>query len=145
MPTYDYRCKACNHEFELFQSMSDAVKKKCPACGKSALERLIGTGAALVFKGSGFYQTDYRSESYKKAAKAESGGGEAKSSGDASGGGKDEAKADGPKAEASSSGAGKGEAGKSESKPVKSDAKNVAAGEPKSTKSESRPGGKGKK
>jgi putative FmdB family regulatory protein len=75
MPTYDYRCKACNHEFELFQSMSDPVKKKGPACGKSALERLIGTGAALVFKGSGFYQTDYRSESYKQAAKAESGGG----------------------------------------------------------------------
>lgn len=72
MPTYDYRCKACGHAFELFQSMSEPVKKKCPECGRSSLERLIGTGAAVVFKGSGFYQTDYRSESYKKdAAKAE--------------------------------------------------------------------------
>lgn len=71
MPTYDYRCNACDHEFELFQSMRDPVKKKCPACGKSALERLIGTGAAILFKGDGFYQTDYRSESYKKAAEAD--------------------------------------------------------------------------
>jgi len=71
MPTYDYRCKACGHEFELFQSMSARPEKKCPACGKNALERLIGTGAALLFKGSGFYQTDYRSESYKKAADAD--------------------------------------------------------------------------
>lgn len=71
MPTYDYRCGACSHEFELFQSMSDSVKKKCPACGKLALERLIGTGAAVMFKGSGFYETDYRSESYKKGADAE--------------------------------------------------------------------------
>ena len=140
MPTYDYRCKACNHEFELFQSMSDAVKKKCPACGKSALERLIGTGAALVFKGSGFYQTDYRSESYKKAAKAESGGGGGESSGEAAGGAKSEAKADGPRADA-----GKGEAAKPESKPVKADSKNAAAGEPKSPRGESKSGGKSKK
>ncbi len=72
MPTYEYRCKACGHEFELFQSMSDSPRRKCPACARNALERLIGTGAAVVFKGSGFYQTDYRSESYKKAAEAES-------------------------------------------------------------------------
>ena len=71
MPTYDYRCNACGHEFELFQSMSDAVKKKCPKCSKLALERLIGTGAAVLFKGGGFYETDYRSEGYKKAADAE--------------------------------------------------------------------------
>ncbi|MFG0304710.1 MAG: FmdB family zinc ribbon protein [Phycisphaerales bacterium JB040] len=71
MPTYDYRCTACEHEFELFQSMSEGAKKKCPACGRMALERLIGTGAAVLFKGSGFYETDYRSESYKKAEKAE--------------------------------------------------------------------------
>lgn len=68
MPTYEYRCKACKHEFEEFQSMTAKVLKKCPECGKPSLERLIGTGAALVFKGSGFYQTDYRSEGYKKAA-----------------------------------------------------------------------------
>jgi putative FmdB family regulatory protein len=72
MPTYDYRCKSCEHEFELFQNMSDRVKRKCPECGKNTLERLIGTGAAVLFKGSGFYETDYRSESYKKAAKADS-------------------------------------------------------------------------
>lgn len=71
MPTYEYRCKACKHEFEEFQSMTAKVLKKCPSCGKNALERLIGTGAALVFKGSGFYQTDYRSEGYKKAASAD--------------------------------------------------------------------------
>ena len=84
MPTYDYKCKACGHQFEQFQSMKDATLKKCPACGKNALERLIGTGAAVIFKGSGFYQTDYRSESYKKAAEsdkkpAESASGEGKS------------------------------------------------------------------
>lgn len=71
MPTYDYRCKACQHEFELFQSMSDKPKRKCPQCGKNALERLIGTGAAVLFKGSGFYETDYRSKAYKDAAKKE--------------------------------------------------------------------------
>ena len=68
MPTYDYECDACGHEFELFQSISDPVKRKCTECGKLKLRRLFGTGAAVVFKGSGFYQTDYRSESYKKAA-----------------------------------------------------------------------------
>lgn len=71
MPTYDYRCNACEHEFELFQPMSARPKRKCPRCGKLKLERLIGTGSAIIFKGSGFYQTDYRSESYKKAAKAD--------------------------------------------------------------------------
>lgn len=71
MPTYDYVCHACGHTFELFQSMKDAVKRKCPKCGKSKLERLIGTGAGVIFKGSGFYQTDYRSDGYKKAADAE--------------------------------------------------------------------------
>jgi len=71
MPTYDYRCNACEHEFELFQAMSAGVKKKCPECGKMALERLIGIGAAVMFKGSGFYETDYRSDSYKQGAEAE--------------------------------------------------------------------------
>jgi len=71
MPTYDYVCHACGHEFELFQSMKDPVKRKCPKCGKSRLERLIGTGAGVIFKGSGFYETDYRSDSYKKAAEAD--------------------------------------------------------------------------
>ncbi|MEL7472863.1 MAG: zinc ribbon domain-containing protein [Planctomycetota bacterium] len=71
MPTYDYRCNACDHEFELFQSMSAPHKRKCPECGKNKLERLIGTGAAVLFKGSGFYETDYRSKSYKEGADAE--------------------------------------------------------------------------
>ncbi|QEG02566.1 Zinc ribbon domain protein [Stieleria maiorica] len=71
MPTYDYECGACGHEMELFQGINDPVKKKCPECGKLKLKRLFGSGAAIVFKGSGFYQTDYRSEGYKKAAKAD--------------------------------------------------------------------------
>lgn len=75
MPTYDYVCDGCGHAFELFQSMTDEVKKTCPKCKKKKLRRLIGTGGAIVFKGSGFYKTDYRSESYKKGAAADSGGG----------------------------------------------------------------------
>lgn len=71
MPTYDYVCDACEHRFELFQGIKEAPKKKCPECGKSKLRRLFGTGAAIVFKGSGFYQTDYRSDSYKKQAAAD--------------------------------------------------------------------------
>jgi putative FmdB family regulatory protein len=71
MPTYEYVCRSCKHEFETFQSMTESPKRKCPKCGKSALERKIGLGAAVLFKGSGFYQTDYRSESYKKGADAE--------------------------------------------------------------------------
>jgi|SRR4029077_12041763 putative FmdB family regulatory protein len=71
MPTYDYECDACGHKFEEFQSMMDKVLKKCPACKKTKLRRLLGTGAAIIFKGSGFYQTDYRSESYKSGAKAD--------------------------------------------------------------------------
>ena len=73
MPTYDYRCEACEHQFETFQSITAAPMKKCPKCRKTKLRRLIGTGAALLFKGDGFYITDYRSESYKKAAEADSG------------------------------------------------------------------------
>jgi len=71
MPTYEYRCSACKHEFEQFQSMKDKPLRTCPACKKPKLERLIGTGGAIIFKGSGFYQTDYRSEGYKKAADAD--------------------------------------------------------------------------
>lgn len=71
MPTYDYECDACGHAFELYQGINDPKQKKCPNCGKLKLRRLLGTGAAIVFKGSGFYQTDYRSESYKKAAAAD--------------------------------------------------------------------------
>lgn len=89
MPTYDYECDACGHEFELFQGINDPVQRKCPECGKLKLRRLFGTGAAVVFKGSGFYTTDYRSDSYKKAAekdkKSSEGGSEkSKSDGDKS-------------------------------------------------------------
>jgi putative FmdB family regulatory protein len=73
MPTYDYRCSACGHDLEVFQSIRDPVLKKCPKCGKSKLERLIGPGAGILFKGGGFYQTDYRSESYKQGESAEKG------------------------------------------------------------------------
>jgi len=79
MPTYDYECDACGHTFELFQSYSAPVEKKCPECGKLKLRRLFGTGAAIVFKGSGFYQTDYRSDSYKKAAENDKPASESKS------------------------------------------------------------------
>ncbi len=71
MPTYDYRCDGCGHEFEQFQSMTAKVLRTCPKCGERKLKRLIGSGGAVIFKGSGFYQTDYRSASYKKAAEAD--------------------------------------------------------------------------
>ena len=71
MPTYEYHCDACEHEFEELQSMSEPVLTKCPKCGRKKLRRLFGTGAYIIFKGSGFYQTDYRSESYKAGAKAD--------------------------------------------------------------------------
>ena len=71
MPTYEYQCNACGHRFDELQSFSDPQLTKCPACKKKKLQRLIGTGAAILFKGSGFYQTDYRSDSYKSAAQAD--------------------------------------------------------------------------
>jgi putative FmdB family regulatory protein len=71
MPTYDYSCDACNHSFEVFEPITAQPQKKCPKCKKKKLRRLFGAGVGLVFKGSGFYQTDYRSESYKKAAAAD--------------------------------------------------------------------------
>ncbi len=71
MPTYEYKCGNCDHLMEIFQSITASPKKKCPGCGKLKLQRLIGTGAGLIFKGSGFYETDYRSDSYKKGAEGE--------------------------------------------------------------------------
>jgi len=71
MPTYEYICNKCQHEFEQFQSMKARPVRKCPKCGKLSVQRLIGAGAGIIFKGSGFYQTDYRSEGYKKAAESE--------------------------------------------------------------------------
>jgi putative FmdB family regulatory protein len=71
MPTYEYLCDACEHRFDEFQSFSEKPLKKCPECKKPKLRRLFGCGTAVLFKGSGFYETDYRSESYKAAAKAD--------------------------------------------------------------------------
>ena len=73
MPTYDYVCNACGHELEAFQSIREPALKKCPKCGKPKLERRIGPGAGILFKGGGFYQTDYRSESYKQGESSEKG------------------------------------------------------------------------
>jgi len=71
MPTYDYQCAACDHAFEEYQSITAKQLRKCPSCGQRKLVRLIGTGGGVIFKGSGFYQTDYRSAEYKKSAEAE--------------------------------------------------------------------------
>ena len=100
MPTYDYVCKACDHEFEHFQSMTAAPLKKCPACGKMQLKRLIGTGAGIIFKGSGFYETDYRSSEYKQKAKQENEGG----SGSSESSGGEQSKSDSSGGESKSSG-----------------------------------------
>jgi putative FmdB family regulatory protein len=75
MPTYEYQCEACGNRSEKFQSITAAPIKKCPQCGKNKLKRLIGTGAGILFRGSGFYITDYRDKSYTDRAKADSDGG----------------------------------------------------------------------
>ena len=71
MPTYEYICENCACKFEQFQPIKAKPIRKCPKCGKRELKRLIGSGSGVIFKGSGFYQTDYRSESYKKGEKSE--------------------------------------------------------------------------
>jgi len=72
MPTYDYRCSACGDEFEHFQPITEKPIRKCKKCDKLKLVRLIGTGGGIIFKGTGFYQTDYRSKNYSEQAKKES-------------------------------------------------------------------------
>ena len=72
MPTYEYECESCGHDWEVFQKMTAQAVKKCPKCKKSKARRLLSSGAGFLFKGSGFHTTDYRSESYKKAASSES-------------------------------------------------------------------------
>lgn len=114
MPTYDYACDACKHEFEVFESITAEPQTKCPKCKKKKLRRLFGAGAGLVFKGSGFYQTDYRSDSYKKAASA-----------------------DKPADSASSSDSKSSSDTKSESKPAAAPANNESKSDSKPKKSES--------
>jgi putative FmdB family regulatory protein len=72
MPTYEYECQACGHDFEELQSMTDAKLTKCPKCGKNKLARLIGSGAGMIFKGSGFYETDYKKKSAPSEVKTDS-------------------------------------------------------------------------
>jgi len=103
MPTYDYLCAACGHEFELFQRMTADPERRCPECKKLKLKRLIGAGSGIVFKGSGFYETDYRSDSYKKKAAEET-----KSASESKSEGKSEKKSET-----------KSESTKSETKPTK--------------------------
>jgi len=97
MPTYEYECTKCGHRFERFQSMSDPPVKTCPEC-RGKVKRLIGTGAGIIFKGEGFYITDYRSKDYKEKA------------------GKDRPPADTPKSDSSSSDAKTPKPGKAEKK-----------------------------
>lgn len=117
MPTYDYECDACGHTFELFQSISEPVEKKCPECKKLKLRRLFGTGAAVVFKGSGFYQTDYRSDSYKKGAEKDKPASESKS--DSKGESKSESKSSSSSDSKSESKSSSSDSGKKESKSTK--------------------------
>jgi putative FmdB family regulatory protein len=79
MPTYEYECTKCGHQFEKFQSMKDEPLKRCPKC-RCKVKRMLGTGAGIIFKGSGFYQTDYRSSDYHAAAKKDSGSADTKPS-----------------------------------------------------------------
>ncbi len=89
MPTYDYRCDACGHEFEEFQAMSAKVLRRCPACRKQRLRRLFGTGAAIIFKGSGFYETDYKRKSPPGGKSGGDGDSASKESGSGDGGTKE--------------------------------------------------------
>jgi putative FmdB family regulatory protein len=123
MPTYEYKCDACGAQFERFQSITAEPIKRCPECGRAKVRRLIGTGAGLIFKGSGFYITDYRDKSYTDKAKAESGG--STSGGESSGGGG-----------ADSSKPAESKPSKTESSPAPAAAAGAA---PKASKSESKP------
>jgi putative FmdB family regulatory protein len=132
MPTYEYSCEKCKKDFEIFQSMKDDAFKTCPkeACrmktwGKGKVKRQLGSGAGLIFKGSGFYITDYRSENYKSAAKSDSASKESSSSGSSSSGSSSGSSAapspSGSKSSGGSSGGSKGGESKPASKPKKAD------------------------
>jgi putative FmdB family regulatory protein len=111
MPTYEYECEACGKSFEIFQSISEEAKRKCPACRKNRLRRLISSGGGLIFRGSGFYITDYRSSDYQAKAKAEAEGGKSPA-----GAGDGKPDAAGSKAGASQKGAEKSAGKKAEKK-----------------------------
>jgi len=147
MPTYEYKCAACGHTFEKFQSIMAEPIKRCPSCGKAKAKRLISAGAGLIFKGSGFYITDYRDAGYKDSAKADSdagksggegGGAESKSEskadskGDSKGEGKSEGK--GETKSAASDGAGKSSAAETKAAAPKPEAKSSPKSEGKSSK-----------
>jgi putative FmdB family regulatory protein len=128
MPTYEYSCEKCKKDFEIFQSMKDDAFKTCPkeACrmktwGKGKVKRQLGSGAGLIFKGSGFYITDYRSENYKSAAKSDSASKESSSSGSSPSGSSSGSPAAPSPGGSKSSGGSKGGDSKPASKPKKAD------------------------
>lgn len=127
MPTYDYECDACGHAFEQYQQITAEPIRKCPQCGKKKVRRLIGTGAGVIFKGSGFYQTDYRSESYKRGAEKE----KTASAGTSAGTGSTTSAAAGTSTGSGSGGGGgdKSPSTGSEKKPAAESPAKVAAGE----------------
>ena len=127
MPTYEYKCTACGHAFEQFQSITAAPVKRCPQCGKAKVKRLVSIGAGVIFKGSGFYITDYRDASYKEKAKAESG---------ATSGGSDSASGSDGKAESKSGGEAKPAETKSAAAEAKPESKAAASKPAKSDKPE---------
>ena len=128
MPTYEYKCTACGHAFEQFQSITAAPVKRCPQCGKAKVKRLVSIGAGVIFKGSGFYITDYRDASYKEKAKADSG--------DAGSGGSDSSAGSDGKGETKSGGETKSAETKSASAESKSETKPAASKPAKSDKPE---------
>ena len=125
MPTYEYICNACGHEFEKFQSIKAAPIKDCPTCKKKKVERKISVGAGFIFKGSGFYETDYRGEAYKKAAEADKAPSADAKPGDSKSG-------DAKPAEA------KAESKPTDAKPAETKPETKAASEPKPAKSTSK-------
>ncbi len=102
MPTYEYECRACGHTFEEFQSMTAGALRKCPKCRKLKLQRLVGAGAGIIFKGSGFYETDYK----RKGESGSAAKGESKS--ESKSADKSETKSDGSGSSSASSGSGSG-------------------------------------
>jgi putative FmdB family regulatory protein len=122
MPTYEYACEACGHKFEEFQSITAKPIAKCPECGKKKVKRLISAGAGFIFKGSGFYITDYRDESYKNAAKGDAAPAKAEGG-------------EGAKSEGKSETPAKSAAAKTEAAPAKAESKPAAKAESKSKSS----------